>query len=210
MKNLNFILLLGLISCKPIENSFEGRYDRYWDFENYTSLQLQPNNTFVFKGQEGVGFIGTEGKWKAEGRHLILTSYPDTSRQEPSIVISERVEKSDSVQIKVFDNEGKLLPGVTILAFAHGDTIVADYTKEEGLVSFAKQPYDSISFLYIGFTPLTYIGKSDRLEIKMGLSEEETPFRFESEKWLIKGNRLFDPRFKEYRSKNKYRKKTNR
>ncbi|WP_347159363.1 hypothetical protein [Pontibacter chitinilyticus] len=209
MKKWIAILLLGLISCKPTENALIGKYERYWDFENYSSLQLNPDNSFVLKGQEGLIWMKTAGTWRVEDKYLYLNSYPATTLNQPSTVVSEKFVKGDSILITVVDDEDSLLPGVPILAYLEGDTVVADYTKVDGRVVIVNQPFDSIAVSYISFSPFTYTGKSNYLKIKMG-KDEIAPFRIENEKWLIRGSSFLDPRFEGEQRKNKYKKKTSR
>ncbi|RDV13359.1 hypothetical protein DXT99_20285 [Pontibacter diazotrophicus] len=209
MKKQYLILLLGLLSCRATENSLVGKYDRYWDFEHYSSLELRPNKTFVLTGQEGLSWINTEGAWAVKNKVLTLNSFSNTTTNTPSIVQAERKVAGDSIAIVTFDYEGKAQPGVTVLAYHQSDTVVEDYTKENGKLVFANQPIDSISFRFIGSSPLTYTGESNYFEIRMGFTELPT-FRLENKKWRIKGKALLDPRFKGEQKRNKYRKKPNR
>jgi len=209
MKKQYLILLLGLFSCRATENSLVGKYDRYWDFEHYSSLELRPDKTFVLTGQEGLSWINTEGAWAVKDKNLTLNSFPNTTTNTKSIVQAERKVSGDSIVVVTFEYEGKSQPGVTVLAYHHNDTVVADYTKENGKLVFANQPIDSISFRFIGLSPLTYTGESNYLEIRMGFTELP-PFRLENEKWRIEGKVLLDPRFNGEQKRNKYRKKTNR
>jgi len=180
-------------------------YNRYWDFENYTTISLKQDNTFTFSGQEGCLFLKTEGIWSLFDEKLIIESYPDTFKKEVSTVMQEKMINNDSVEIIVNDNAGEPLCGCYIEAFKDSLNITKNNTGIDGIAYIDKHEYDSIRISFIGYTPLVYTGKCNYIEIKIGLSESAL-FRLEKQYWNVKRDKLIDPRFKSDQKRNLYKK----
>ena len=206
MKNSAYLLLLLLLfSCGPTKKSVVGTYNRYWGFENYSSLKLKPDNLFEFSGQEGMSFLKTSGNWKVDRNKLFLNSFPDTIKAKKSIIIHETIVPSDSIFLVVLDNNREALPGASVVIYNPSDSLVTS-TNIDGTTKLPVQQYDSIQISFIGFTPVTYKGKNNMLKLQLGLSPLPE-FRLEKEVWTIRRNKLLDPRFKEDQKRNKYKKK---
>ena len=81
-------------------------------------------------------------------------------------------------------------------------------TDENGIAEIKIEKYDSLRINHVGYNPLTITkGEENNYRIRLNPSEP-IGVKLTNEKWTIRGQKIFDPRFKKQRYKNAYRKKT--
>jgi hypothetical protein len=178
MGRLTILIVLLTIGCKPTGNSVTGTYSRYWGFENHSKLTLNDDNTFKLETQEGLVFFQTSGIWTID---------------------------KNGVTLRVKDNEGAELPGAPVYVYTNGqeEEFSAD---RNGEINIKKEKWDSIKVSFVGFNPLTINrGQENQYDIKLNLTET-IGFKLKNERWTIRNRKIFDPRFKDKRRRNVYRK----
>ena len=192
------------MSCKPTEKSVIGTYSRYYDFENNSKLILNKDQSFKLEIQEGLLFFHTEGNWTIENRKLILNSHVDSSLYLNSVIVDKVTIDKPGVTLKIKDKEDEL-PGVSIYLYDAGQ--VYEYSTDiKGETYINKEKWDSIKVDYVGFNPLTIKrGQENLYNIRLNPSDP-IGVKLIDERWNIKNKKILDPRFKEYKRKNMYKK----
>jgi hypothetical protein len=205
MERLTILILLVITACKPTENSVTGTYSRYWDFENHSKLTLNGDKTFGLEAQEGLVFFQTSGTWTIDKNELVLNSFQNSSQYLKSVVTDKGTTDKKGVTLKVKDNEGAELPGAPIYVYTNGQEkkFSADVNGE---LNISTENWDSIKVSFVGFNPLTiHQGQENWYDIRLNLSEP-IGVKLKNERWTMSNRKIFDPRFKEQRRRNVYRK----
>lgn len=205
MGRLTILILLVTIACKPTESSVTGTYSRYWDFENHSKLTLNGDKTFKLEAQEGLVFFQTTGIWTVDNHELLLNSFDNSSQYLKSVVTDKRTIDKKGVTLRVKDNDGAELPGAPIHVYTNGqeEEFSAD---ANGELNIKTEKWDSIKVSFVGFNPLTINrGLENQYDIRLNLTEP-IGVKLKNERWTIRGRTIFDPRFKDQRRRNVYRK----
>lgn len=205
MGRLIILTLLVITACKPTEISVTGTYSRYWDFENHSKLTLNGDKTFKLEVQEGLVFFQTFGTWAIDKDQLLLNRFDNSSKYLGSVLTSKGTIDEKGVTLKVKDNEGAELPGAPIYVYTSGQE--KEFSADiNGELNINDEKWDSIQVSFVGFNPLTIKrGQENWYDIKLNLSEP-IGIKLENERWTISNRKIFDPRFKDQRRRNVYRK----
>ena len=185
-----FIITLGLLTlgCKPTEKGIVGTYKESKHFEDRCKLTLTDKNEFQFEGQEGNIIIEGQGRWILIGDTLVLNSFENTKR--PSIEF--RTDSSrDNIRVKVTDEKNEPIQGVTI-SLSKKDLLDEQRTDENVRTSFGNNKYDSIAAGLIGFLKIKSKIPTDKLNdfLITLVKDEESLYRLEDQKFLVKGRTL--------------------
>ena len=149
MRKICTIIFLSFIShimcAQKSQDSIAGRYFLQGVMEMASVLELNADSTFNFFYSYGAVDRYGNGKWSVTGSKIILNS-----RQRPPLdfkMIESKANTDNSITIQILDNNKALLHYVYCIISTISGQHDAD-ANSEGIISFPKEPIDSISLLF--------------------------------------------------------------
>jgi len=142
-------LLIFIFSACKVEN-INGLYRTKSGFEWGSSLEINPDSTFIYHWSVSMDHGLTTGRWQRNKNLLILNSEkqpkPDTL---PNFKIKSQYEtKSDSLNVKIFLSDSTFITSsVFYLLYKNGKENAGVVKAINGNVSFLKQDFDSLRIL---------------------------------------------------------------